>query len=138
MRILFDSSALLKRYLPEAGRDAVLAWVQKADAIMVAPHTKLELHSALARLQREAALTADSLRGTGEEIERSFADVEVLPFTPQLERAAVRALYAAPVRAMDALHVGAAWLTRADLFITADRRQAAAARAMGLPTELLE
>jgi uncharacterized protein len=138
MRILFDSSALLKRYLPEAGRDAVLAWVQRAEPILAAPHCKLELHSAITRLSREAAVPDDLLRLTRDEIDRSFDDVEVLPMTPQLERAAIRSLEAAPVRAMDALHVGAAWLARADLFVTADRRQAAAARAMGLTTELLE
>lgn len=138
MKIVFDTSALLKRYLPEAGRDAVLALVQRADPLVAAPHCKLELHSALSRLVRESSVSASQLQATHEEIERSFSDVDVQPWTPSLERTAIRALSVAPLRAMDALHVAAAVSARADLFVTADRRQAAAARAMGLNTEYLE
>jgi predicted nucleic acid-binding protein len=39
---------------------------------------------------------------------------------------------------MDALHIGAARAARVDLFVTADRRQAQAAQALGLTTELIE
>ena len=138
MRIVFDTSALLKRYLPEAGRASLLAWVEKANPVVVAPHCKLELHSAVHRVARETGVSADALSTTLDAIERSFADMDVLPFTPSLERLALQALAAAPLRAMDALHVATALLGRADLFVTADRRQALAARAVGVPTEFLE
>ena len=39
---------------------------------------------------------------------------------------------------MDALHIGIAQAARVDLFVTADKRQAIAAQAMGLKTELIE
>jgi predicted nucleic acid-binding protein len=39
---------------------------------------------------------------------------------------------------MDALHIGTAQAARVDLFVTADKRQAAAAQAVGLKTELIE
>jgi len=42
------------------------------------------------------------------------------------------------LRAMDALHIGTAQATRVDLFVTADKRQALAAQAVGLRTELIE
>lgn len=137
MKIVFDTSALLKRYLPEQGREAVLAWVNRAAPLVAAPHCKLELYSALARLAREGLVAEEPLRLTREAIEHSFTDIDVLPLTPQLERATIRALEAAPLRTVDALHVAAAWLARADLFVTADRRQAAAARAFGLNVEPL-
>jgi predicted nucleic acid-binding protein len=40
--------------------------------------------------------------------------------------------------AADALHIGAARVARVDLFVTADLRQAQAAKALGLKTELIE
>ncbi len=42
------------------------------------------------------------------------------------------------LRAMDALHIATAQLAGVDLFVTADRRQAAAAQTAGLKTQLVE
>ncbi len=44
----------------------------------------------------------------------------------------------APLRVTDALHVGSALAANVDLFVTADRRLAQVARAMGLPAECLD
>ncbi len=55
-----------------------------------------------------------------------------------VEDFAVAAMLLAPLRAMDALHIGTAQAARAHLFVTADRRQAAAAQTVGLKTELVQ
>jgi hypothetical protein len=138
MRVLFDSSALFKRYVDEQGRDAVLATMNLTDTLLAAPHCRVELHGALARLGREGRLDTQALRLTRDEIDLSFEQVEVLPLTPGVERAAIQALDLGPLRAMDALHIGAALVGRADLFVTADRRLAEAAAASGLKTQLIE
>jgi predicted nucleic acid-binding protein len=39
---------------------------------------------------------------------------------------------------MDALHIGSAQAARVNLFVTADRRQATAAEAVGLRTQCIE
>ena len=36
MRVFFDSSALVKRYIGEAGTDEVLAWCDKATELAIA------------------------------------------------------------------------------------------------------
>jgi uncharacterized protein len=137
MKVLLDSSALFKRFVDEPGREAVLACMGRAHSLVAAPHCRVELHSALNRLGREGRYDADALRATRAEIDGSFNEVEVLPFTSGLERAAIQALDGAPLRAMDALHIAAGLLGRVDLFVTADRRQAAAAEAAGLRTQLI-
>ena len=138
MRILFDTSALLKRYLPESGRAAVLELMGQARPIVAAPHCKVELYAALNRVRRETGADALAYQRTCEEVERNFADFDVVPLTTVLERAAVRALEASPMRAPDALHVGAGVAAGVDLFVTADRRQYEGARAVGLKASLLE
>ena len=138
MKLLVDTSALFKRFVNESGQQAVESLIAQADSLLVAPHCKLELLSAAMRLQREGRLDAAAWQNVCDEIERSLQEVEVLPLTPSLERLAIRALGAAPLRAMDALHVASAAMARVDLFVTADRRQAAAARALGQPTQLIE
>ncbi len=130
--------ALLKRYLPEQGRDALLAWIGKAAPVVAAPHCRVELYSALNRVRLDAGSSDDAYRRTCDEVERNFADFDVVPLTGALERAAIRALEAAPMRAMDALHVGTALVSGAALFVTADRRQYEGAKAVGLKAVLLE
>ncbi len=138
MKILFDTSALLKRYLPESGREAVLALVSSATQAVAAPHCKVELYSALNRVRRETQASAASYRDTCAEVERNFSDMEVLPLSANVERFAVRALEASAMRAMDALHVGAALAAGVDLFVTADIRQFNGAQALGLNATLLK
>jgi predicted nucleic acid-binding protein len=138
MKILFDTSALLKRYLPESGREAVLALVASATTAVAAPHCKVELYSALNRVRRETQASDASYRDTCAEVERNFSDMEVLPLSASVERFAIRALEAGAMRAMDALHVGAALAAGVDLFVTADVRQFNGAQALGLNATLLK
>ena len=138
MKILFDTSALLKRYLPESGREAVLALVAGATQAVAAPHCKVELYSALNRVRRETQASETSYRDTCAEVERNFSDMEVLPLSASVERNAIRALEASAMRAMDALHVGAALAAGVDLFVTADIRQFNGAQALGLNATLLK
>lgn len=138
MKILFDTSALLKRYLPESGREAVLALVSSATRAVAAPHCKVELYSALNRVRRETQANDVSYRDTCAEVERNFSDMEVLPLSASVERFAIRALEASAMRSMDALHVGAALAAGVDLFVTADIRQFNGAQALGLKATLLK
>lgn len=138
MRILFDTSALLKRYLPEKGREALLEWIGQARPVVVAPHCRIELYSALDRVRRDTGASQEAYRATCGEVERNFMDFDVVPMTTVLERASVRALEASPLRGMDALHVGACVVAGVDLFVTADVRQYQGALAVGLKATLLE
>ena len=138
MKILFDTSALLKRYLPESGREAVLALVAQAMPLVAAPHCKVELYSALNRLRRETQASNSSYRDTCAEVERNFDEMQIVPMSASVERSAIRALEASAMRGMDALHVGAALSAGVDLFVTADVRQFNGAQALGLNATLLK
>jgi uncharacterized protein len=62
-----DSSALLKRYIPEIGT----TWVQNLTAkasgntLLISRITSVEILSAIARRQREGSLTSDQVRELG-------------------------------------------------------------------------
>ena len=137
MRIAFDSSALFKRYSPEAGRDQVQAALGKAMSVCVAPHLRLEILTSAARLLRSQLIDEAGYRWLVKQLGADLAGWDVLPLSRVVEDASLRAVEAARVRTMDALHVGAALVAGADLFVTADRRQAEAALALNLPTELV-
>lgn len=138
MRILFDSSALFKRYAGEAGATQVAALHSQARTVVLAAHCHVELVSALTRQWREGAFTDHEYRRVRAEMRDDFDAYRVEALDRAVEDFAVAAMLLAPLRAMDALHIGTAQAARAHLFVTADRRQAAAAQTVGLKTELVQ
>ena len=138
MNILFDSSALFKRYSGEAGVARVLQLQASASAVTAAAHCKTEVASALTRQWREGAFSDDEYGRVLADIHSDFDELAVMPLSSQAERYAIAAMRVAHLRGMDALHIGTAQAAVVDLFETADKRQAAAANAVGLKTELIE
>ena len=138
MRVLFDPSALFKRYNRESGRDQVLAAGDRASEVMVAAHCKSEIASALNRNRHDGLLNGRDYGDIMRAIQSDFADVTLVALNAQVEAHAISAMEISRLRAMDALHIGSAQAARVDLFVTADRRQALAAQAVGLKTELIE
>jgi len=137
-RLMFDASALTKRYASEAGRDRVLMLFEAASELLVAAHCKTEVASALLRRRRDGSLPAPEFDRAWAAAQRDVADMTLVPLDAHVERFAFAAMEQGPLRGMDALHVGSALASRVDLFVTADRRQAQVARGMGLATELIE
>jgi uncharacterized protein len=137
MKVLFDSSALFKRYAGEAGAEQVARWHEQASQVVLAAHCHVELVSALTRQWREGAFTDDEYRRVRGVMREDFDAYRVEGLDRTVEDFAIAAMLHAPLRAMDALHIGTAQAVRAALFVTADRRQAAAAQAVGLKTELV-
>ncbi len=138
MNVLFDASAMFKRYSGEEGVSRVLQLQALATAVTAAVHCKTEVASALTRQWREGAFSDAEFERVLADIHADFDDLAVMPLTSQAERYAIAAMRLVTLRSMDALHIGTAQAARVDLFVTADKRQAAAAQAVGLKTELIE
>ena len=137
-RLMFDASALTKRYASEAGRNRVLALFASASELLVAAHCKTEVASALLRRRREGSLPVAEFDRAWDAAQSDVADMTLVPLDARVERFAFAAMEQGPLRGMDALHVGSAMAARVDLFVTADKRQAQVARAMGVATELID
>lgn len=137
-RLMFDASALTKRYASETGRSRVLALFASASELLVAAHCKTEVASALLRRRREGSLPAAEFDRAWGAAQSDVADMTLVPLDARVERFAFAAMEQGPLRGMDALHVGSAIAAQVDLFVTADKRQAQVARAMGVATELID
>lgn len=134
-RLLFDSSALYKRYNVEFGRERVLALLERAKFVVVAAHGLTEIASAFHRQRHDDLLSDEDYDVMMQQVQRDFAEFEVVALDKRVEAFAIAAMRRARLRAMDALHVGTAMASGIDLFVTADLRQAEAAKAVGLATE---
>jgi predicted nucleic acid-binding protein len=132
MRVFFDASAFAKRYVEESGTEQVLQWCDRATELALSVVVLPELISAFCRLRREGKITRRQYTALKEQLLQDIVDALVVDTTPQVLSQAVRALESHTLRGMDAIHVGAAVECGAQAFITADRQQASAARAMGL------
>ena len=138
MRVLVDTSALYKRYNREAGRDQLMAVSERADELVIAGHCKAEIASALNRQRHDGLLNARDYARIMAVVKADFDDFTLFALDGRVEAYAVAAMEVSRLRAMDALHIGTAKAAYVDLFVTADKRQALAAQAVGLTTELIE
>jgi predicted nucleic acid-binding protein len=132
MRVFFDSSALVKRYVDESGTAEVLAWCDNATELTVAVIAVPEMISAFRRLVREQRLTETQYAQLKGDLRADLVDVLLCETSPQVVQRAIDALEAKPLRGMDAVHVGAALVCGAEVFVSADARQCAAAAHFGL------
>lgn len=138
MKLLFDTSAIVKRYKAEQGHEVVARLFAQASTVVMAAHCKVEIASGFSREVHDGAIDATQYGGAMAEVAEDFNDFEVLTISPQIEALAIAAMGSHRLRAMDALHIGTAQIAQVDLFVTADRLQAKAAQAMGLKIELIK
>jgi predicted nucleic acid-binding protein len=129
----FDTSALVKRYVVEEGSLHVRRLLRRYGVISSAVF-HVEIGSALRRRKTEGRLSAAALKRVLDRI-RSDAASWVAVADEVLALARDRVLQH-PLRSLDAIHLASAESIRREgvvlPFVTADARQAAAARAVGL------
>lgn len=132
MRVFFDTSAFIKRYVRESGTDAVLEWCNKATEIGLSGIILPEIVSAFCRLQREGKITTVQYRQLKSLLLADIEDIAVCDLTPAVLVQTISSLESNVLRGMDAIHIGSAVVLKADLFVSADRRQLDAATRAGL------
>lgn len=135
MRVFFDTSAFVKRYVSEAGTDAVLEWCDRATEIGLSGIALPEIISAFCRLHREEKITDTQYRQLKSLLLADIEDAAICDLTPAVLGQAVSALETNVLRGMDAIHIGSAVALQADVFVTADMRQCEAAARAGLRVE---
>ena len=131
MKAYLDSSAFAKRFVEEQGSDAVEVVCAQASELGLSVLCVPEVVSALNRRLRERLLTPSQYREAKERLLDDVRDADIIQLTPSVIGSAIQVLEAGPVRAMDALHIACALEWGADVFVSADTRQMAAARRAG-------
>jgi predicted nucleic acid-binding protein len=135
LRIVLDSSALAKRYFEESGSAEVEEALGQASALGLSVICFPEIVSALNRRLREGILSPAEYQSAKTRLVADIQDATMLNLTPTVIGRATILLERHPIRAMDALHVACAIAWDADLFVSADRRQAMAAENTGMKVQ---
>ena len=97
-----------------------------------------EIISALCRRRRERRLSTQQYRDAKVALFSDIEDARVVGISEEVITRSVELLERFPLRSADALHIACAAEWSAELFVSADERQARAARAHGLQVETLE
>jgi hypothetical protein len=137
MKLVVDSSSLAKRYVQEFGSEKLDLLLQNASELALCIILVPEIISGLNRRIREGALDHKAYRAVRKRLLSDVRDAVILQITPSVISHSVNLLENNVLRAMDAFHVACALEWGADLFVTSDRRQLAAAQKAGLRTEYL-
>jgi predicted nucleic acid-binding protein len=141
-----DASALIKRYVKEAGTTWVRGITAAADnTILTARITMVEVYSAMARRRREGSVPpADCIVAAQAFTEHSQTEYEFVELDVEVVNLARIALDRYPLRANDAIQLASALLANTALisatlppllFISSDERLNAAAADEGLAVD---
>jgi len=132
MRVFFDSSAFVKRYVREEGTDVVLSWCDQATELCLSGIALPEIVSAFCRLLREDLVSPVQYRHLKTMLMADISDAAICDLTPEVIRQSIIRLEKNALRGMDAIHLGSALALNVDLFVSADARQCDAATQAGL------
>jgi predicted nucleic acid-binding protein len=132
MRVFFDSSAFVKRYVREEGTDIVLSWCDQATELCLSGIALPEIVSAFCRLLREDLVSPVQYRHLKTMLMADISDAAICDLTPEVIRQSIISLEKNALRGMDAIHLGSALALNVDLFVSADARQCDAATQAGL------
>jgi len=137
VKLFVDSSAFAKRYVEERGGEQLADVLQKASELALCIILLPEILSALNRRRREGILSASDYTLLKVRLLEDVHDSTILQITPAVVSQTVQLLENNSLRAMDALHIACALEWGADLFLTSDARQYAAAKNAGLFATLI-
>ena len=132
-----DASALVKRYVKEAGSEDVRRLLRRKARLATSVLAGVEIPSALARRAREGELPLDAAREHSRRVASDLSETHVVAARAHVLEVAAELVWRHPLRAYDAVQLGSAvWLAResrtAITFVCADQRLATAAAAEGL------
>lgn len=132
----WDASALVPARRPRAREPRVARWLREDPVVAVWTLTRVEILSALARRRRERPALASRLQTAREAIVQAWRDWSEVTAVDVVRRNAERLVEMYPLRAADALQLGAALVAARGAvgsieFVTLDERQADAARREG-------
>ncbi len=137
--IYFDSSALVKRYLREAGSESVNAILLSEETIVTSKLAYPEILSAFMRKHRAGELIRKSLRSVIDQLESDWKHFSIVEFHDDLFPTIKALIEKYPLKGADTVHLSSAlWLkhtVREDLrFVASDLNLLKAAESENLHT----
>lgn len=138
MILYADTSALVKKYVHEAGSEEVLARFASFETVATASLTQVEMAAALAKAARQGWADKTSLLQAWQDFLEHWPSYTRLPISAGAVERAAHLAWKHGLRAYDSLHLACAQILQeaageTTLFACFDQRLRQAASAEGLP-----
>ena len=138
MRVFFDTSSFVKRFVDEVGSDEVEEVTEAASEIGLSIICFTEVISALNRKLRKEAISNETYQELKGSVLEDIQDVDIINLTPSVLERTTELLESNLLRSLDAIHIACALEWEADLFVSSDERQIDAAINSGLKIKLIK
>lgn len=138
MRVFFDSSAFVKRFVQEVGSEQADMACTAASALGLSVICVPEMLSALNRKVREGVLLQADYSELKQAIAQDIADAQIVNLGTDVLRHTVVLLEQNTLRSLDAMHIACALEWGAERFVSADKRQLKAAQNAGLSVQFIQ
>jgi len=138
MRVFFDTSSFVKRFVEEVGSEQALDITQNASEVGLSIICYPEVISAFNRKLRAEFITEQTYTELKNEVLQDIEDIDIVNLTPSVLERTTKLLENNVLRSLDAFHIACALEWQADLFVSSDERQVIAGKKSGLKVEFIE
>ncbi|MBL8025698.1 MAG: type II toxin-antitoxin system VapC family toxin [Fibrobacteres bacterium] len=137
MKLFFDTSAFIKRYIEEAGSSEIESLCGKADDVAVSMLLPVEAVSAITRLHEEKKITVQQMKAIKSALFSDIKDITLVQLSTSAITFSIRTIESSHIKTLDAVHIGCAMEYVPDYFVTSDKQQAVSARKAGLQVKYI-
>jgi uncharacterized protein len=124
MKLFFDTSALLKRYINESGSDSVENLFEKSKLIFVSSITHLECTSAFQRLLRSNTIDKDTCQRLSLNATLDFLFFQTIDFHSNVKDTSLRIIEKYPLKPLDTIQLASLTTVadQIDSFVVCDQQ----------------
>lgn len=138
MRVFFDTSSFVKRFVEEVGSQQADEITEQATEIGLSIICFPELVSALNGKLRSDLIDDNTYLALKRDILEDIKDAQIINLTPSVIEETTGLLETNTLRSLDAIHIACALEWQAEVFVSSDERQVGAAHRAGLKIEYIE
>ncbi len=138
MKVFFDTSSFVKKFIEEVGSKQVDDVTQKSSEIGLSIICFPEIISVLNRKLRAEFITEKTYLDLKNDILKDIEDADIINLTPRVLKTTTELLEENILRSLDAIHIACALEWQSELFVSSDERQITAAIKSGLKVEFIE
>jgi predicted nucleic acid-binding protein len=138
VKVFFDTSSFVKRFVDEVGSKEVDNITQKSSGIGLSIIFVPEIISALNRKLRSEFITKETYSGLKNDVLEDIEDADIINLTPSVLKKTTELLEENTLRSLDAIHIACAIEWQAELFVSSDEKQVTAAIKADLKVEFIE
>jgi len=134
MNLYFDTSALIKKYIFEAGSEQVDELMNKADRVFVSEITEIESYSTFKRLSVEKAINENEYDILKNEFEFDNQYFDHVGFDENIINTAKSLIEKYQLKTLDSIQLGSALILKEeiDYFVACDEKLIASGKKEGL------